>query len=60
MKLAVFGASGATGRHLVRLAAASGMTVSALVRSSASGSAIDGAKIWSLVTRPNPKTPQQP
>ena len=45
MKLAVFGASGATGRHLVRLAAASGMTISALVRSSASGSAIDGAKM---------------
>lgn len=45
MKLAVFGASGATGRHLVRLSGASGLTVSALVRSSTAGKDLEGAKL---------------
>jgi uncharacterized protein YbjT (DUF2867 family) len=45
MKLAVFGASGATGRHLVRLASAAGTTVSVLVRAKAATTGIHGAKM---------------
>ncbi len=45
MKLAVFGASGATGRHLVRLASAAGTTVSVLVRAEAAKTGINGAKM---------------
>jgi len=45
MKLAVFGASGATGRHLVRLAGASGATVTSLVRGASSGGKLEGAKL---------------
>jgi uncharacterized protein YbjT (DUF2867 family) len=43
MKLAVFGASGATGRHLVRLASTAGATVSVLVRAEAAKTEITGA-----------------
>jgi uncharacterized protein YbjT (DUF2867 family) len=45
MKLAVFGASGATGRHLVRLASTGGTTVSVLVRAEAAKTGIKGAKM---------------
>lgn len=45
MKIAIVGATGATGRHLSRMAAASGMTVSALIRGSSSGTSIEGAKL---------------
>lgn len=42
MKLVVFGATGATGRHVVRLAAAAGWTVVAFVRSQAAQASLGG------------------
>jgi uncharacterized protein YbjT (DUF2867 family) len=44
MNLVVFGASGATGAHLVRLAHAAGWSVSAFIRSELARERVDGAK----------------
>lgn len=44
MRLVVFGASGATGRHVVKLAAKAGWSVRAVVRSEPQRHALTGAK----------------
>ena len=51
MRLVVFGASGATGRHVVNLAAKAGWSVRAVVRSEAQRHALPGAEV-SLVGDP--------
>ena len=43
MRLVVFGASGATGRHVVKLAAKAGWSVRAVVRSEPQRHALTGA-----------------
>jgi len=44
MRLVVFGASGATGRHVVKLAAKAGWSVRAVVRSEPQRLALTGAE----------------
>jgi uncharacterized protein YbjT (DUF2867 family) len=44
MRLVVFGASGATGRHVVKLAAKAGWSVRAVVRSEPQRHALTGAE----------------